>query len=66
MSGMMLWPMGAIESWRGIGRVISHSSILITDQTMIRPLPGSFSGARWNGEEYERRWRGNVGIGISD
>src|SRR5438874_11365441 len=60
MSGMTLWPCGAIESCRAIGRVISHSSMLTTDQMMMRPLPGSFSGGRVNGDEYEKRSRGEV------
>ena len=51
MSGMGVWPIGGCESCRAIGRVISHSSILTTDQTMMRPLPGSFSGGRVNGDE---------------
>ena len=51
MSGMTLWPCGAIESCRAIGRVISHSSMLTTDQTIMRPLPGSFSFGRVNGDE---------------
>jgi hypothetical protein len=40
-----------MESCRAIGRVISHSSMLTTDQMMMRPLPGSFSAGRVNGEE---------------
>ena len=51
ISGIALWPCGAIESCRAIGRVISHSSMLTIDQTIILPLPGSFSGGRVNGEE---------------
>ena len=51
ISGIALWPCGAIESWRAIGRVISHSSMLTIDQTIILPLPGNFSGGRVNGEE---------------
>jgi hypothetical protein len=31
--------------------VISHSSILTTDQTIIRARPGSLSGGRVNGDE---------------
>jgi hypothetical protein len=31
--------------------VISHSSILTTDQTAMRALPGSRSGGRVNGDE---------------
>ena len=51
MSGIALLPCGAIESCRAIGRSISHSSILTTDHTMMRPLPGSFSLGRVNGDE---------------
>ena len=39
------------SDFRAIGRVISHSSMLTTDQTIMRPLPGSFSFGRVNGEE---------------
>src|SRR4030095_12741373 len=51
ISGMTLWPCGAIESCRAIGRVISHSSMLTTDHTIMRPLPGNLSFGRVNGEE---------------
>src|SRR5215470_18961373 len=51
ISGIALWPCGAIESCRAIGRVISHSSMLTTVQTIIRPLPGNLSAGRVNGDE---------------
>ena len=57
-SGTANWPIGGCDSARAIGRVISHSSMLTTDQMMMRPLPGSFSGGRVNGDEYEKRSRG--------
>jgi hypothetical protein len=51
ISGMGVCPMGGCDSWRTIGRVISHSSILTTDQTIMRALPGSRSGGRAKGDE---------------
>ena len=51
MSGIGVWPIGGCDNCRAIGRVISHSSILTTDQTMMRPLPGSCSGGRVKGDE---------------
>ena len=51
MSGIGVWPIGGCESCRAIGRVISHSSMLTTVQTIMRPLPGSRSGARVKGDE---------------
>ncbi len=51
MSGMGVWPIGGWDSCRAIGRVISHSSMLTTDHTIMRPLPGSLRGGRVKGEE---------------
>ena len=51
ISGIGVCPMGGCDNCRAIGRVISHSSILTTDQTIMRALPGSLSGGRVNGEE---------------
>ena len=51
MSGIGVWPIGGCESCRAIGRVISHSSMLTTVQTIMRPLPGSRSGGRVKGDE---------------
>ncbi len=42
--------MGGCESARAIGRVISHSSMLTTDHTIMRPF-GSRRTGRVNGEE---------------
>jgi len=39
------------RAWCAIGRVISHSSILTTDQTIMRAPPGSRSGGRVKGDE---------------
>ena len=50
MSGIGVCPIGGCESWRAIGRVISHSSMFTTDHTIMRPL-GSRSGGRVNGVE---------------
>ena len=37
-SGTANWPIGGCDSARAIGRVISHSSMLTTDHTIMRPL----------------------------
>ncbi len=51
ISGIGVWPIGGCDNCRAIGRVISHSSILTTDQTIIRARPGNLSGGRVNGDE---------------
>jgi hypothetical protein len=43
--------MGGCDSCRAIGRVISHSSMLTTDQTIMRAFPGNRSGGRVKGDE---------------
>ena len=50
-SGIGVCPIGGCDNCRAIGRVISHSSMLTTVHTIMRPLPGSLSGGRVNGDE---------------
>ena len=45
-SGTTPTPEGAGSTWRGIGRVISHTSRFTIGQTTSRAFPGSLSGAR--------------------
>src|SRR5246127_2792598 len=49
-SGTANWPIGGCDSARAIGRVISHSSMLTTLHTIMRPL-GRRSGGRAKGDE---------------
>ncbi len=51
MSGIGVWPIGGCESCRAIGRVISHSSMLTTDQTIRRAFPGNRRAGRVKGDE---------------